>query len=107
MSSSRSRYDFPTRTARSSPLLISRYTVMVDTRSWSATSSTVRNRARPWLCAIGKPLPPLGSLYADVAGVVSGEFAGSRRPELLGAVGGGLNGVDQRGSHGPLFEHPQ
>src|SRR5664280_1495831 len=43
-SSSRIRNDLPIRTAGSDPVLISRYTVIFDTRSVAATSVTVRNR---------------------------------------------------------------
>src|SRR5438270_3743582 len=35
------RYERPTRTAASCPAWMSRYTVMLDTRSWPATSATV------------------------------------------------------------------
>src|SRR6266568_8379712 len=44
MSSSRIRYERPTRTAGSCPAWTSRYTVMFDTRNSFATSATVTNR---------------------------------------------------------------
>jgi len=60
-STSRTRNDRPTRTAGKSPALISRYTVIDDTRIRSATSWTVKKRASAKDCATSlTPLPALG-----------------------------------------------
>jgi hypothetical protein len=49
------RKDRPTRTAGSSPLCTSRYTVILDTRISAATSATVRNCVRACPASAGPP----------------------------------------------------
>src|SRR3954452_4513337 len=77
------RYDRPTRTAGNEPAWISRYTVMLETRSRSATSATVTKRARPSGCWATVEHPSLRSNERKPVGrvVLPG-------PKLSGAIGG-------------------
>src|SRR5713226_8249420 len=58
MSSSRIRYERPTRTAGSCPAWTSRYTVILDTRNSFATSATVTNRDSVALTTLSTLLLP-------------------------------------------------
>src|ERR1019366_5458441 len=101
-SSSRIRNDLPIRTAGRPPVLISRYTVMLETRRLAATSVTVRNRALA-LSSIGVSLPPLGRLYATVVGGESENWkrsgTGTSATQLSRPLGRGGHRLDEGGAH--------
>src|SRR5437588_6651142 len=92
-----------------SPALISRYTVMVETRINSATSATVRNRAFAWDSTLASLLRACGhSTPLWLLWPVSNEANEALRlAELLGALGGFPYCLDERASDTAALEGAQ